>query len=601
MSCRRRACRAALVAALGLALAGAWAAPPPPAASPYHAAHAGDPVRWHGADHEARALARADNRLLLVSTGYLSCHWCHVMGKESFADDEVAAVLNRDFVPVLVDRELEPVLDAQLLAFAERTGAQAGWPLQVFVTPAGHPLFATGYLPRADFLRLLEQVAMRWRQRGPVLAAAAARLHDTPAPAQRFAIDAARAAGLRQALLSQASVLHDDFTGGFGAGPQHPRSPALLALLSLYRDAPSAALGDMLTRALTAMAAGGLYDHVGGGFFRYTTDAGFVEPHFEKMLTDNVLLARLYLRAEAVFPGRGYGQVARETLAFLHREMRSPHGGLIASLSAVDGDGVDGGYYRFDDAALASVLAEDERRVVRARCTVGAAPPGGYLLRCHRPLDAVAANLGITPAAAMVRFEAARARLLSLRQERVLPRDGKRLAAWNGLALSTFSEAARVDGRAEDAAMAREIRDYLVGVLWSGETLARAEGGGRAALSDYALVARGLWDHDGNRGGDRRVAEQVLQAALGTFRVGDGWRDGDAWLAAPPPVARMADGALPSATAVLGELAADMARLHEDAERRALAADILLNGDEQLAGNAFFHATAIRAATALAR
>ncbi|KAA3621590.1 MAG: thioredoxin domain-containing protein, partial [Proteobacteria bacterium] len=341
--------------------------------SPYLALHADDPVSWREWGPAAIDAARAGDRLLFLSIGYFACHWCHVMQRESFQDEAIAARLNASFVPVKIDRELETALDARLVEFAEATLGRAGWPLNVFVTPDGYPLFAVLYAPPAQFSQVLERLEQMWNAERERLRGLARRVAAGDLPDPYRVVDDAAVEDLNRAFLQQARALHDEFEGGFGNQNKFPQAPALDYLIEFAARGEGAAV-PVLESTLDAMARGGLYDHVGGGFFRYVVDPSWNIPHFEKMLYDNAQLARVYLRADGVLPGRGYGALARATLDFMRRDMAVASGGMLASLSAVDGNGVEGGYYLFEDDELAALLDADALRVVRAACDARVAP-----------------------------------------------------------------------------------------------------------------------------------------------------------------------------------------------------------------------------------
>ena len=574
--------------------------------SPYLALHGDDPVAWQDWNEAAVARARREGKLLYLSIGYFSCHWCHVMQRESYRNGEIARYLNDRFVPVKIDRELEPALDARLSEFAEHTRGMSGWPLNVFLTPDGHPLYALLYAPPAEFLDTLKKLQDIW-QRDPDalrrLARAEARPARGPGPPR---VDAARtrayAANIVEAARAQADTIH----GGFGEQSKFPSVPILEFLLAQHAVAPSPALAELLTGTLDAMAELGLRDHLGGGFFRYTVDPGWKTPHFEKMLYDNALLARLYLRAAEVLRRPAYAQIARETLEFMRAEMRDASGALIASLSALDAEGVEGGYYLWDEDSLAAVLNERERELFRRAYGMNDAPPfdAGYL-----PIPTHASPSPVPETRATL--DQARAKLKTARAKRVLPRDTKRLAGWNGLALAAFAEAARRTGDESYRATAREIRDYLLNRLWDGRRLRRAFEDGRAvgaaALEDYAYVAEGLvaWAELSGEPEDYRPAREIVRAAWSLFYTAGGWRLGESrLLAAEPGQDIVADGSLPSPSAVLIAVSLALGERGDTAlRRRALAA--LNSGHELLKDDPFWYATHVavsaRVATAAAR
>ncbi|TCO81553.1 hypothetical protein EV699_108186 [Plasticicumulans lactativorans] len=510
--------------------------------SPYLLQHAHNPVDWYPWGAEALARAAAEDRPILLSIGYSACHWCHVMAHESFADDAVAAVMNRLFVCIKVDREERPDLDrvyqqAHLLL----NGRGGGWPLTAVLTPADRmPYFSGTYFPKAPrhglpgFAELLERLARVYRERG----------EDVRAQNEQLAIAlAAGAQGPRQgvsgygpgprplaevceALLGAFDAEH----GGFGGAPKFPQPGCLDRLL---RHAAAARLqGGVDTGAehalrltLTRMCEGGLFDQLGGGFFRYSVDARWDIPHFEKMLYDQGPL--LALLAEAVASGlapalRGY---AEATGAWLLREMRLPGGGFAAALDA-DSEGEEGRYYVWTPAAARAVLDADEYAFAAAVFGLDAAAnfEGRWHLGVRRATAEVAAALGLDPAGADARLTAARAKLLAARATRVPPqRDDKLLAAWNGLAIRGLAVAGRLLGRADFTAAAQAAFACVRRELWrDGRLLAGSAQGvakGVACLDDYACVLdaalellQARWDAD-----TFNFARALAAAALAHF------------------------------------------------------------------------------------
>ena len=567
--------------------------------SPYLAMHATDPVAWQDWGPAAVERARREGKLLFISVGYFSCHWCHVMQRESYRNPDIAAFLNRHFVPVKVDRELEAALDARLIEFAERTRGQGGWPLNVFVTPEGYPMYALLYLPPAEFKSVLERLQGLWAKDRAVIerlardeakrAAASAEMpaatgdsrddamdgggrathgavaggagttSGKPAAEQRQEQPPGTAAGsfVEQAL-AQADFIH----GGFGEQSKFPSAPQLEALLARVATAPEPRLQEFLKLTLDHMADLGLYDHVGGGFFRYTVDPSWKTPHFEKMLYDNALLARVYLHAARTLRVPQYEAVARATLDFMVRELRTPDGALIASLSAVDNKDVEGGYYLWNVDELAALLSEREAQVLRLAFGMQDAAPfeAGYLPLRSIPSAEVAKRLGLDTAAVETALSRALETLHQARGKRALPRDTKLLAGWNGLALAAFAEAARVTGEAKYRDVAAGIRDYLMRALWDGKTLKRAVDKGRAvgavALEDYAYVTQGLleWARLTDSTADYAQATSVARAAWQRFYAARGWRlDERSLIQTGGAEAAIADGPLPSPSAVLVE------------------------------------------------
>jgi uncharacterized protein YyaL (SSP411 family) len=441
--------------------------------SPYLLQHAANPVDWYPWGEEAFARARDANRPLLVSVGYSSCHWCHVMEHESFSDKATAALQNELFVNVKVDREERPDVDALTMEACVTLTGQGGWPTTVFLTPDGRPFYAGTYFPPEPrhglpaFRQLLQAVAQAWRERRDDLEAQAERLVGALGGAARLeAGDEELSPRLLEAADRGLARDYEPAFGGFGVAPKFP--PASAIELLLRRGGPEA-LG-MVRRTLDGMAAGGLYDVVGGGFHRYSVDARWLVPHFEKMLYDNALLVSAYLHAWVVTREERYRTIVEETVEYLLREMRVEGGGF-ASAQDADTDGVEGLTYTWTpeewqalglDPALLEPF-EHGRTIVRGT------------------LDA-----------------AAKARLLAVRSERSQPfRDDKAIASWNGLALAALAEAARRLDRADwlDAAVA--LGGFLLGPLRGedGRVLRSVRDkrvSGSGFLDDHANVAHGL-------------------------------------------------------------------------------------------------------------
>lgn len=533
--------------------------------SPYLAMHADDPVRWRLWDTEAFERAAREGRLLLVSTGYFGCHWCHVMQRESYRDPAIAASINRHFIPVKLDREWSPAVDAVLMDFLRRTRGRAGWPANVFLTPDGFPLAGTLYLPPREFQAFLEDLADRWARQAGVLAdmarAAAHARGERTADAELAPSDRP----LDERFLEAALARADELAGGFGAQSKFPMAPQLAALLDLQARGPDPRLAEFLRLTLEQMAAQGLRDHIGGGFFRYTTDPGWQLPHFEKMLYDNAQLVVVYLHAAERLGEPRFADVAADTLEFLLRDMAAPGGGYVAALSAVDAAGAEGGYYLWDAAAVAR-LAGEHFPLLRRFWGLDGAPAfaGGHHLVPHTDRAALARAAG-RPAAEIERIlEDVRLRMRAARTARGLPVDGTVLAGWNGLMLTALSEAARVfdaghrDGRYVRAARAQ--RDFIVAHFLADGQLMRVRPPGRAPapaeLEDYALVAAGLHAYGTVFGADAADGGRIrdlLARAWARFHDEDaGWRLGeDALLRWGTGGRAVPDGPLPAPPAVL--------------------------------------------------
>ncbi len=528
--------------------------------SPYLAMHGADPVHWQDWGPEALARARAGNKLLFISSGYFACHWCHVMQRESYRDPAVAALLNRYFIPVKVDRELHPALDAYLIDFVKSTRGRAGWPLNVFLTPEGYPLLGLTYASRDDFQRLLDRLAGAWTNQADKLKAMAVAAQEQLAVSLRRERQALPAdwASLVQGFKWQALRVGDDIQGGFGRQTRFPMAPQLTALLEIQRQRPDKELAAFLRLTLDRMAGQGLRDLVGGGFFRYTVDPGWQVPHFEKMLYNQALHVPLYLEAAEVLETPAYRQVAQNTLDFVLARMGTPGDGYIASFSAVDGEGVEGGGYLWSAEKLERLLDAGERRIAGLVWDMRAAPnnEGGYLpVWSMNPADA-AVELEMPVAEVEAALQRIRGKLLLSRAAREHPRDTKVLAAWNGLMLSALAAGVSAYGDAY-LAPGRALRDLLLKRFLVGDRLHRSLGRsgaiGAAALEDYVFVARGLadWADATTEEADRETAQRLVAVAWKRF-YDAGWRlDDTNPLPDIPAEPALPDSPLPSPSAEL--------------------------------------------------
>jgi uncharacterized protein len=583
------------------------------ATSPYLLQHAGNPVDWWPWSGEAFAEARARDVPVLLSVGYAACHWCHVMAHESFEDRQTAALVNENLVAIKVDREERPDVDAVYMAATQAMTGQGGWPMTVFMTPEGEPFYCGTYFPREYFQRLVAGVAKAWREdRDSVIGQAgriAAALAERAAPLRGQAPAAGLAALCDQAMATLAAD-YDSQHGGFGGAPKFPPSMVLEFLLR-HSERPGAGQGaqeagapggpaggaaggdeaggtpaggaaDGGTRALAmvtgtahAMARGGMYDQLGGGFARYSVDAGWVVPHFEKMLYDNALLARVYAHLWRRTGDPLARRVARETCAWMIRELRTPEGGFASALDA-DSGGEEGLFYTWTPAELAAELGAAEGRY--AAETFGVTQAGSFEHgRSVLQLRADPADPD--------RFAAVRETLLVARERRVRPaRDDKVVAAWNGLAIAGLAECGLLLAEPGFTAAAVDAAALLTGVHLRGERLARTSRAGLAGpsagvLEDYACLAEGLLVLSGvtGQGGWVTMAGQLLETALARFSDGGGTfydtaDDGEALIYRP---ADPLDGPTPSGTfamagALLGYGALTGSARHREAALAAL-------------------------------
>jgi uncharacterized protein YyaL (SSP411 family) len=534
-------------------------------ASPYLALHGDDPVAWQDWDPSILKLAQQQDKLIFISSGYFSCHWCHVMQRESYSDPGIAAFLNEHFIPVKVDRELNPALDAYLIDYLERTQGHAGWPLNLFLTPEGYPLVGASYLAPKRFLAVLRRLQGTWdEQRGQVRDLARRALLELTADRPQPQGESAAPEKLRQRFVDQALAFADPMEGGFGAQNKFPMTPQLEALARIRAGRSGDDLDHLLRLTLDQMAHQGLRDQLGGGFFRYTVDPSWHVPHFEKMLYTQALLTRVYLRAGSLYGDPEYLRVARDTLDFVLRGMRGPQGMFVASFSAVDEEGREGAYYLWSAGELDRLLGKAGARLARRHWAMlgPQSMDDGYLPRHGEEAEQLAASLGEKPAVVTKWLAVARDRLLQHRAERSLPADTKELAGWNGLLVGTLALAGRQLQEPAYLGEARRLAGLIKTRLWHDGELWRARAGdrpvGQAGLGDYAYLAQGLGDllkaaDDPELSTWRR---QLVDAAWQRFHDRRGWRPAET-----PPLPGMGatkavrDGALPAPPALLIEAA----------------------------------------------
>jgi uncharacterized protein YyaL (SSP411 family) len=460
--------------------------------SPYLRQHRENPVDWFPWGDEAFAEARRRDVPLLLSVGYSACHWCHVMAHESFEDAGVAGVMNELFVNVKVDREERPDVDAVYMEAVQTMTGQGGWPMTVFITPDGQPFFGGTYFPPTarggmpGFVDLCHAVDDAWRNRRTELLEQAGKLTEAIQRTASLGGGADRPGG---AVLERAAealqTAFDGEWGGFGRAPKFPQSMALDLLLRVHDRRPDEAVLDVVTVSLDAMASGGMYDHLGGGFHRYSVDAFWMVPHFEKMLYDQALLARVLLHAWQVTGEARYRQLLDETVGYVLRELRQPGGGL-ASAEDADSEGEEGRFYVWRPDEIRAVAGDDAEAAIE---WYGVTPAGNFegANILHRP---VRGDLVRPPA-----VERARAALFDAREGRVRPGlDDKVLTEWNALFLSSLAEAAAATGDEGWRAAAVEIGEFLLSSLRreDGRWLRswQADGGARhlAYAADHAAL-----------------------------------------------------------------------------------------------------------------
>jgi uncharacterized protein len=473
--------------------------------SPYLLQHAHNPVDWFPWGNEALAKAKAEDRPILLSIGYAACHWCHVMERESFEDDETAALMNEHFVSIKVDREERPDLDSIYMDAVQAMTGGGGWPLTAFLAPDGRPFYAGTYYPPEprhglpSFRQVLSGIAEAWRDRREEILAQGARVIDAVGRAGR--LEPSRdplSDDVAQQAFARLRSTFDERWGGFGGAPKFPQPMTLEFLLRrAVRGEPEALR--MVRTTLDRIADGGIRDQVGGGFARYSTDAAWHVPHFEKMLSDNAQLARLFVRAWLVMRDDRYRAVAVETLEYLLREMRQPSGGFSSSQDA-DAGGVEGAFAVWSWDELVDLVGPLVATAFGATPEGNWAAPEGNLDAANvlwrpLPLDRLASEEGITEEELAGRIEGARAILFEVRERRERPGvDDKVLTAWNALAISAFAEAGRAFDEPRFVEVAASTAGFLLEHLRSAdERLLRSWREGRAGgpgyADDHALLA----------------------------------------------------------------------------------------------------------------
>ena len=577
--------------------------------SPYLLQHAHNPVAWWPWSERALAEARATNRPILLSIGYAACHWCHVMERESFEDEATAASMNKHFVCIKVDREERPDLDAIYMQATQAMTGHGGWPMTVFLTPQGEPFYAGTYFPPEDrhgmpsFRRVLQGVADAWENKQASVTKTTASMRDLYAAST----ERTRATGtldpeLLSRVMSSLVQHYEPRFGGFDGAPKFPPTMTLDFLLRQWARTGKANTLDMVTHTFRCMARGGIYDQVGGGFARYSVDAQWLVPHFEKMLYDNALLVRLGANLWQATRDPEFRRVTEETIGWVAREMTSPEGGFYSSLDA-DSEGHEGRYYVWDSSELESLLGEDAALVMAYwGVTAHGNFEGRNILFVPRDASEVAAEQQVTEPELRTAVDRATRILYDARERRVRPaRDEKILAGWNGLMLRGLAEAARALGHAEVRAMAVRSGEFLFRELVRDDRVLRSYKDGVAKipgfLEDYAAVALGaysLYQLTFDRKWlerARRLADVIMtrfwdEQAQAFFDTAD---DAEALVTRPRDVT---DNAVPSGSSLAAELLLLLGDLYADGSYVARAAYVLETVAEPMARypTAFGHA-----------
>ena len=604
--------------------------------SPYLLQHADNPVDWYPWGDEAFERARSEDRPILLSVGYSACHWCHVMAHESFENDEIADQMNRDFVNIKVDREERPDVDSVYMTFTQAITGQGGWPMTVFLTPDLEPFYAGTYFPPEDgfgrpgFPRLLEGIRNAWdSDRDNVLSSAAQLTEQMRERAGQG--EGAVSDGLSADLPARAAeALRSAFDatwGGFGDAPKFP-SPGNLEFLLMHHqrlggDTGSPSARELVLHTLRQMWAGGMYDHLGGGFARYSVDAKWLVPHFEKMLYDNAQLVRTYLHAFQLTSDPFYERVVRETLAYIAREMTAPEGGWYAAQDA-DSEGIEGKFFVWTPDQIDAVLGEDDGAFFR---TVFDVQPGGNFTDPHhaeltgrsvlsRPrsteeLTALpdGAALDLDADALKTRVDALRARVFEARTARVPPGlDDKVLTSWNGLMLAAVAEAGRVLGDPGYIEAATTNAAFVRERMWRDGHLRHTYKAGvarvDALLEDYAYYALGLVELYRATGdlAHLRWTRELFEVILDRFRDEENGgffetpSDGEELLLRQKP---LFDAPTPSGNGATALLAATLARYFGEPAWDRIARETIAGAQDRIAQAATGFGSMLQAAELL--
>jgi uncharacterized protein YyaL (SSP411 family) len=575
--------------------------------SPYLLQHAHNPVDWYPWGPEAFSAARAGGKPVLLSIGYSACHWCHVMERESFEDEDTARLMNDLFVNIKVDREERPDLDEIYMSCVQMMTGHGGWPMTVFLTPDGEPFYGGTYFPPEErhgmpsFRRVLTAVADAYRQRPTDVKETAAKLiGGLKAQGHSLASQRSLDGSLVERSADALSAAYDSRFGGLGRAPKFPNTMVFSLFLRAFHQTRRRAFLDMTTHTLRRMAEGGIYDHLGGGFHRYSVDERWLVPHFEKMLYDNSQLVSLYLDAYRASDDAFFLEVAEDVLRYVNREMVSPEGAFYSTQDA-DSEGVEGRFFVWRRAEIFEILGEEVGEIF---CRVYDVTDVGNF-ESHNILHV---TLTDEQAAKMFRKESeeisrllseARQRLVEARERRVKPfRDEKILAAWNGLMLSAYAEAFRVTGKQIYRDVAERVARFVIDKLWADDQLLHAYKDGEAKvpafLDDYAALALAFLDlfEATSEGGHLEWAERLTKRMVELFwDVEDGGffytgTDHERLIVRTKPVH---DGSVPSGNSLAAMACLRLHAVTEEADYLRKAEQVLRLHRDSIEENPFAH------------
>ncbi|PZC50618.1 MAG: hypothetical protein DK304_000724 [Chloroflexi bacterium] len=474
--------------------------------SPYLLQHAENPVNWYPWCEEAFSEAKAKDKPIFLSVGYSACHWCHVMAHESFEDVETAKLMNTDFINIKVDREERPDVDSIYMRAVQAQTGRGGWPMSVFLTPDGKPFFGGTYFPLHEghgipsFTRVLRAISQAYQEQRKEITESAEQLI---AHLNSGVMSSQGQEPLTSEILTRAFdglvAEFDQKDGGFSTAPKFPQPMIIEFLLRYYNRTGQTEALAMADMTLEKMCRGGIYDQIGGGFHRYSTDAIWLVPHFEKMLYDNALLSKLYLHAYQITGRQEYKRIVTETLDYVIREMTNPNGGFYSSQDA-DSEGEEGKYFFWEPTEVEQILGEDLGKLINRYYGVGegAHSDGENILHVHKSAEDVCNEFGINQAELDVKLANAKAKLLPYRQKRIAPgTDDKIITAWNGMMIGAFAEAAAVLKRADYLEISLKNATFILEELRSPSgrikrTHKKAVSKLLGYLEDYANMIDGL-------------------------------------------------------------------------------------------------------------
>lgn len=568
--------------------------------SPYLLQHQHNPVDWRPWGDEAFEVATRENKPIFLSIGYSTCHWCHVMERETFEDEEAAALMNETFVSIKVDREERPDIDHLYMTVAQMMTGGGGWPLSIIMTPDKRPFFAGTYIPketrmgRIGMMELTARIKEMWRTREPEVRESARNVLTALNQVPDEAPGTIAADEVMEKAYEQLASRFDPEYGGFGQAPKFPTPHNLMFLLRYWKRKGRPEALEMVLKTLDHLARGGVKDHIGKGFHRYSTDREWLVPHFEKMLYDQALLAIAYLEAFQASGKEAYGLAAADIFDYTLRDMTSPEGGFYSAEDA-DSEGEEGKFYVWTVGELTAALGPED--AAYAAKIFNVVPNGNFreestgrftaanILHLQTPLNVLAGELGMTPTALSQRMESIREALFAYREARIHPyKDDKILADWNGLMIAALAIGARVLDRRDLAEAATRAADFTLNAMRTPEgTLLhrhrQGESGIPGMLDDYAFMAWGLFELY-----QATFDPRFLQAALelNHTMMRDFWDEAHGGLFLAPATGNdlivrkkeLYDGAAPSGNSVAALNLARLGRVTGNADLEAKALDL---------------------------